>query len=694
MKNHKRPESRSLRQKAEEELKSRFNMLPDHYAVNSQNPEVLKYIHELEIHQIELEMQNEELLLAQSAAQDTLKERENRYSDIFHTVSEGIIHTTAAGDVISINESFEQIMDMPNVEIIGKNLLNLAQEYLAAESIQAALPFLQNLIQGRKNQAFQIEYKNKIIEVDATINKENGHLTGILRDITKLKKSEAELEESREKYRGLSEAAFESIFISEKGICIEQNQSAEKIFGYTPEEAIGRYGTEWIAPQDREMVMQNMLRGYQEPYEALALKKDGTTFPCMLRGKMMFYKGKSVRVTSLSDITAQKKIENELRAARIKAEESDKLKSAFLANMSHEIRTPMNGILGFSNLLKEPHLSGEEQQEYIKIIEKSGARMLNIINDIVDISKIETGQIEVSIKETNIHEQIEFVLNFFKPDVEKKGIQLLSAHDMPLNGCQIRTDREKLYAILINLANNAIKHTQKGSVEIGVEKKDGSLEFFVKDTGKGIPEDQREIIFERFRQGNDLITKPFEGTGLGLSISKAYVEMLGGKIWLESELGKGSTFYFTLPRNLQSEAEIIRKDSLWGPGVNTQGRNLKILIVEDDDVSVFFLAKALKGFYSEILTAGTGVEAVKVCRNNPDLDLVLMDVRMPGMDGYTAIRQIRQFNKDLIIIAQTAFGLCGDKHKAMEAGCNDYLAKPIIKEELLSLIKKYFEGRA
>jgi len=242
-------------------------------------------------------------------SEDAIRERELHYSDIFQTISEGIIRTTSTGHVLSINKSFEQIMDLPKDEIIGKNLLKLAQDYLSPKSRNAALPYLRNLTRGKKNQAFQIEHKNRIIEVDATISKQSGLLTGILRDTTELRKSEAELEESREKYRGLSEAAFESIFISEKGVCIEQNQTAEKMFGYTSEEAIGRYGTEWIAPQDREMVMQNMLKGHEDPYEAMALKKDGTTFPCILRGKMMYYKGRTVRVTSLSDNTYRKKAE-------------------------------------------------------------------------------------------------------------------------------------------------------------------------------------------------------------------------------------------------------------------------------------------------------------------------------------------------------------------------------------------------
>jgi signal transduction histidine kinase/ActR/RegA family two-component response regulator len=382
----------------------------------------------------------------------------------------------------------------------------------------------------------------------------------------------------------------------------------------------------------------------------------------------------------------------ELIIAKEKAEESDRLKSAFLANMSHEIRTPMNGILGFAELLKEPKLTGEEQQEYIGIIEKSGARMLNIINDIISISKVESGLMEISISETNINEQIVFLYTFFKPEVELKGIQLSIKNSLPAKEAVIKTDREKIYAIFTNLVKNAIKFTVAGSIEFGYEKKENRLEFFVKDTGIGIRQAQKEIIFRRFRQGSELLTRNYEGAGLGLSISKAYVEMLGGKIWVESELGKGSIFYFTIPCNVESEEKNVIQDIVSNDGEENQIKNLKILIAEDDETSEILLRMAVKIFGKEILTVRTGVEAIEACRNNPDIDLVLMDVKMPEMDGYTAARHIRQFNKDVVIIAQTAYGLAGDREKAMNAGCNEYIPKPFNKASLAVLLKSILEN--
>jgi len=384
----------------------------------------------------------------------------------------------------------------------------------------------------------------------------------------------------------------------------------------------------------------------------------------------------------------------ELIEAKEHAEESDRLKSAFLANMSHEIRTPMNGILGFAGLLKEPDLTGEQQQEYIRIIEKSGARMLNIINNIVDISKIESGLMKVNVKESNVNEQIDYIHTFFKPEVEGKGMQLFFKNSLPLKEAILKTDREKVSAILINLVKNAIKFSDKGSIGLGYEKKGKYLEYFVKDAGIGIPKDRQKAIFDRFVQADIGDKRAFQGAGLGLSISKAFVEMLGGKIWVESEEGKGSTFYFTIPYNTEPEEKNVIQNDVLSEGaenqINPEVSELKILIAEDDEGSEKFLTVAVKMFGREILKARTGVEAVETCRNNPDIGLVLMDIQMPEMDGHEATRQIRLFNKDVVIIAQTAYALTGDREKAIEAGCNDYISKPIKKDELMGLVQKYF----
>lgn len=417
--------------------------------------------------------------------------------------------------------------------------------------------------------------------------------------------------------------------------------------------------------------------------------------------------------SQISIAIERKKAEQDLKEALTKAQESDRLKSAFLANMSHEIRTPMNGILGFAELLKDPDLTGEDQQEYIQIIEKSGARMLNIINDIIDISKIESGQMELRFSITDINEQINFIYTFFKPEVEKKGMHLSIKTALPREKAIITTDREKLYAILINLVKNSIKYSKKGSIEFGynfnsnpnpndnnksttVKGGKSEIEFYVKDTGIGIPKDRQEAIFERFIQADIADKQAYQGAGLGLTITKAYVEMLGGKIWVISNPENtneesGSIFYFTIPYDIQPDADKISTSYDSNNNEINEIKKLKILVVEDEEASDVFITMTFDKSSREIIHAKTGMEAVEACRNNPDIDLVLMDIKMPVMDGYKATQQIREFNKEVIIIAQTAFALVGDKEKALNAGCNDYITKPLHKKVLLDLVQKYFK---
>jgi PAS domain S-box-containing protein len=509
------------------------------------------------------------------------------------------------------------------------------------------------------------------------------------------KQVEEALKDSEDRYSKAFKSSPYSITITsvEDGKFIEVNDAFTSIFGFTREEATTNSSIElniWVNIEDRKWVISTLLDGRDvSKKEFLFKKKNGEIMTGLFATKFIYINKESFIISSINDITESKQAELELIKAKEKAEESDRLKSTFLTNMSHEIRTPMNGIIGFTELLKEPNLSSDDQQDFIQTIQISGARMLNTINNIVDVSKIESGLIQVDIKETNINEKMEFTYKFFKPEVEIKGLQFLFKNGLPSKEAIIKTDNEKVYGILTNLVRNAIKFTYEGSIEFGYEKKGEYLEFFVKDTGVGIPQKQHQMIFERFRQGSESHNRGYEGSGLGLSIAKSYVEMIDGEIWVESEEGKGSTFYFTIPYNpvLVEKTEGINVFSEEYKEV--QLKNLKILIVEDDEISYSLLSRTLQKISKEVLHAITGVEAVEACRNNPDLDLVLMDIRMPEMDGNEATHQIRQFNKDVIIIAQTAYGFSSDKEKAIEAGCNDYISKPINKNLLYDLIKKH-----
>jgi PAS domain S-box-containing protein len=509
------------------------------------------------------------------------------------------------------------------------------------------------------------------------------------------KQVEEALKDSEDRYSKAFKSSPYSITITsvEDGKFIEVNDAFTSIFGFTREEAISNSSIGlniWVNIEDRKWAISTLLDGSDvSKKEFLFKKKNGEIMTGLFATKFIYINKESFIISSINDITERKQAELELIKAKEKAEESDRLKSAFLTNMSHEIRTPMNGILGFSELLKEPNLTSDEQQDYIQTIQISGSRMLNTINNIVDISKIESGLTKVDINETNLNEKIEFTYKFFKPEVEIKGIKFSFKNGLQSKEAIINTDNEKVYAILTNLVKNAIKFTYEGSIEFGYEKKGEYLEFFVKDTGVGIPQKQHQIIFKRFRQGSESHNRGYEGSGLGLSIAKSYIEMLGGEIWVESQEGKGSTFYFTIPYNAVSEEKIELLNAVSAKLKEVEIKKLKVLIVEDDEISYSLLSRMLQKLSYEVLHAITGVEAIEACRDNPDLDLVLMDIRMPEMDGNEATRQIRQFNKDVIIIAQTAYGFSSDKEKTIEAGCNDYISKPINKNLLYDLIKKH-----
>lgn len=384
---------------------------------------------------------------------------------------------------------------------------------------------------------------------------------------------------------------------------------------------------------------------------------------------------------------ALRKRNRQLTLAKEKAEENERLKTIFLQNMSHEIRTPMNGIIGFLELLKEPNLDDVSRQKHIEIIIKSGKRLLTTINNIIEISKIDSDQISVHPTKVNIPEVMEFYYNFFKPQAREKKIDLKLFQKLPEDHTLTLTDNFIFDNILTNLISNAIKFTHEGYVEFGNRLEDNKIIFYVKDTGIGIPKERQKAIFDRFVQGNLSITRPHEGSGLGLAIVRAYVKALNGDIWIESEIGKGSTFFFSLPY-IKAELEEAEKES-GNNLLQVTSKELKILVAEDDNISFLFIKQILKQPEIEVLRAKSGKESVDILKENPQIDLVLMDIKMPLMNGIDATKAIREFNKKVPIIIQTAYISSGDKEKAMEAGCNDYITKPIDKDRLLQLIRKY-----
>ena len=373
-----------------------------------------------------------------------------------------------------------------------------------------------------------------------------------------------------------------------------------------------------------------------------------------------------------------------IRNAEQKAIESDRLKTAFLQNISHEIRTPMNSIVGFSELLKDKKLSESEKDQYLEMISKSSDQLLNIVNEVLDISLIETGNLSVNLRRVQLNNLMKEIYLSYKPLINKE-ISFTMSTGLSDTLSLILTDVIKIRQIISNLLNNAVKFTDKGHIGFGYTLEENELKFFIEDTGIGIPSDSHDKIFERFLKVGSDNERLYEGVGLGLAICKGNIDLLDGKIWMDSKPGKGSKFLFTIPYKPVYEEEPVKgknKDL-----VRTLN-NLTILVAEDDDVNFLYIKEIFKGTGAEILHAINGREAVEMCEKNDRIGIILIDIKMPVMNGYEAIKKIREFRPSLPIIAQTAFALSNEMLRAFNAGSNDYISKPFTREQLLSIVSK------
>lgn len=637
------------------------------------------------------------------SAEKALRESEELYRSLFDNMLNGFaycqMHFNENGKpwdftYLSVNKAFDSLTGLSNV--VGKKATEVIPN-IRTEDME--LLELYGRVSKTGDPIHFEKYINSLEDwysLSVYCPKE-GFFVAVFEVITERKKTEIKLAESQKFQAQIINSVQEGIIVYDLNLRYQVwNPFMEKFSGIPATNVLGKYPTDLFPFLEEAGVIEKL----KNTLKGKILPATDFSFQVPEAGKSGWASDKNIPfrdvngdiigvIGTVHDITERKQSEIDLLNAKEKAEESERLKSAFLANMSHEIRTPMNGILGFAELLNEPTLSIDEQQEFIQTIQISGSRMLNTINNIVDVSKIESGLMNVDISETNINEKTEFIYKFFKPEVEGKGLRFTYKNSLTYKEANIKSDNEKVYGILTNLIKNAIKFTSEGSIEFGYEKKGEYLEFYVKDTGIGISENLKEKIFERFRQGSETYNRGYEGSGLGLSISKSYVEMLGGEIWVESELGIGSTFYFTIPFDTVSKEKHPLENVVTAENKESDLRRLKILIVEDDEISSSLLTRTLQNISDEILHALTGVEAVEVCQKNPDLDLILMDIRMPKMSGLEATQLIRQFNKKVTIIAQTAYGFSSDCEKALLAGCNDYISKPIKKTALYDIIDKY-----
>ncbi len=401
---------------------------------------------------------------------------------------------------------------------------------------------------------------------------------------------------------------------------------------------------------------------------------------------ILIYKNHNIRQNNsllALEIQERRKIEIELKKSKEAAEEANRVKTAFLANMSHEIRTPMNAIQGFSEVILKGNLSEKSTFDFIEIINNSSKQLLNVINDIIDISMIEAGQLKIIYDTVKLNKLLENIYSLHSNNAKSKGLRFNVSYGLPNTVDSINTDEHRLAQIINNLISNAIKFTNEGYVEFGYKLKDAHLEFYVKDSGIGIPNEFHDLIFERFRQVDDKLSRDYGGTGLGLSICKSIIEMMGGEIWIESVPNKGSTFFFTLP--YEQKYPVIENEILESNHIDLKDKT--ILIAEDDYYNYLLLQKLLESTNANLLRANNGQEAIDIFSQN-NVDFVLMDIKMPVMNGYEAVKIIRENNTRIPIVAQTAYAMTEERQLAIEAGCNYYITKPIKSGELYEIFKE------
>jgi len=608
----------------------------------------------------------------------------------------------AEGNFNQANGLLLQSLNKELSEIIGKGTREVFDEEDAGQIEEEDREVFKT---GKTRHANYSRAKRIFEMVNFPVFDRNGKITGTggyQEDITNLSNSLQALHREREYLEALLEnMPFYIFFTDNQQRYIRVNSLMAKLLRVShPDQAAGKSIHDFFSKRvSRKMLEED--RAILETGEPIInriiyFEDEGAEGFWMEKNKIPIRDERGV-ITMIvgiyKDVSDMMKIENELKKARDRAQESDRLKTSFLANMSHEIRTPMNGILGFVNLLRNPDLTVEQKDLYLKHIDHSSIQLLHIIDDIIDISKIESGQLKITNRPVRINAILDEIYSSYfhrirgdAPGQKKVAFNLNKGEES--HDFTIVTDDYRLRQIINNILGNALKFTKEGQIMFGYTIKNNRyIEFYVRDSGIGIPADKTDIIFERFGQvSNKKVYQP-SGTGLGLPISKNLVKLMGGEMWVESTEGNGSTFFFTLPLVTKAAVEEVRdpisnKTYSW--------INKHILIAEDEELNWHFIKEMLRKTGVGILRAKDGKEAIIIAKRSVP-DVILMDIKMPEMNGIEAIRQIRTFNRKVPIIAQTAYVMAEEKKECMQAGCNHFVTKPLDRTIVMELIDSYFK---
>lgn len=664
----------------------------------------------------------------QLEAIESKKESEEKFREIFENVNDAIFlyKVDDDGKPSKILETNKRACEM--LGYTKEELLSMPISEIQKEDIGEMRSFVEELMQeGHSSYQIMIQAKSGEtipVEINSHIFKLNGEdmIISVGRDITERLQSAQALEDSERRFSVAVESAGIGVWeVNLDTAEIIWNDWMHRLYGIKPEEFQNdlEFWYNKIHSDDYLRVKNEMENAAEtgEQFDAeFRINKPGEG--------VRFLKAYAIvindevdgpdRIVGVNyDITDRKNYEELLRnqnreyeamneelietnqelfKAKEKAEESDRLKSAFLANMSHEIRTPLNGIMGFSDLLTMSDISQKQKLEYFSIIKKNGERLMRLIDDLIDISKIEADQVELEYRQTDLNQLLKELEAVFQQQNDNEDLEIKCTYGEDGGNLIIMTDPNRLSQILTNLLRNSMKFTGKGTISFGYKQENDQIKFYVQDTGVGISPEIQDVIFKRFRQGTTTLDRAYEGSGLGLSISQGIIELLGGEIWFDTEQNAGTTFYFTLPwkdsKNVSNEGKQTKENTDSDvPDKSEKTLDGKTaLLVEDDDTSMILITQYLQGAGMDVIAAQNGQQAVEYC-DTKDIDIVLMDVKLPVMDGYEATGKIKENHPDIPVIAQTAYAMRGDKDKAIEAGCDEYVSKPINKDMLIKLIK-------